>query len=183
MWGCSCPTRCSNGKKLLHITFGGCMRMKPPKTVKNISLIFFYFKTHTRNNTHTPRKQNTNIRVYNSGAYGIDKRQALVLSYSGLRGAVGLTLAIAIHQDEGIAYATRDRCGFCLLCSYVCVIVYVHAKQHQWWLRANVTYIHIPHLPPSHQPPPTTASSSTPRACPFSPCSSTAPLSGPSSPS
>lgn len=47
--------------------------------------------------------------THHSGAYGIEWRQALVLSYSGLRGAVGLTLAIAIHQDEGIRHATRDR--------------------------------------------------------------------------
>ena len=46
------------------------------------------------------------------GPYGIDVKQAFVLSYSGLRGAVGLTLAIAIHQDAGIPIDSRDRILF-----------------------------------------------------------------------
>lgn len=50
--------------------------------------------------------------VLRRGSYGIDKRQALVLGYSGLRGAVGLTLAIAIHQDSQIPMESRDRILF-----------------------------------------------------------------------
>lgn len=62
---------------------------------------------HTTNTN--PRKHPESPKPH-SGAYGIDVRQAVVLSYSGLRGAVGLTLAIAIHQDEAIHHSTRDRC-------------------------------------------------------------------------
>ncbi len=50
--------------------------------------------------------------VLRRGSYGINWREALVLSYSGLRGAVGLTLAIAVHQDAAIPFPTRDRILF-----------------------------------------------------------------------
>lgn len=50
--------------------------------------------------------------ILRRGSYGIDTRQGVVLAYSGLRGAVGLTLAIAIHQDSQIPIATRDRILF-----------------------------------------------------------------------
>ena len=62
--------------------------------------------------------------VLRRGSYGIDKRQAFVLGYSGLRGAVGLTLAIAIHQDDQIPMASRDRILFHVAgCSLLSLLV------------------------------------------------------------
>jgi hypothetical protein len=41
------------------------------------------------------------------GPYGINWRQAVLLSYGGLRGAVSLTLALVVSQEEGIPEETR----------------------------------------------------------------------------
>ncbi|EWM21970.1 salt overly sensitive 1 [Nannochloropsis gaditana] len=41
------------------------------------------------------------------GPYGINWRQAVLLSWGGLRGAVSLTLALVVSQEEGIPEETR----------------------------------------------------------------------------
>ncbi|GAB5036345.1 sodium hydrogen exchanger partial [Nannochloropsis oceanica] len=46
------------------------------------------------------------------GPYGISLRQAVLLSWGGLRGAVSLTLSIAVSQVEGIPEETRARISF-----------------------------------------------------------------------
>jgi NhaP-type Na+/H+ or K+/H+ antiporter/CRP-like cAMP-binding protein len=46
------------------------------------------------------------------GPYGISWRQAMLLSWGGLRGAVSLTLSIAVSQVEGIPEETRARISF-----------------------------------------------------------------------
>ncbi|GAB5037945.1 sodium hydrogen exchanger partial, partial [Nannochloropsis oceanica] len=46
------------------------------------------------------------------GPYGIDWRQGLLLSWGGLRGAVSLTLSMAVSQQEAIPLDTRARILF-----------------------------------------------------------------------
>jgi NhaP-type Na+/H+ or K+/H+ antiporter len=50
--------------------------------------------------------------IFKRGPYGIDWKQGLVLSGAGLRGAVGLVLAIAIHQERRLPQSTRDQILF-----------------------------------------------------------------------
>ena len=46
------------------------------------------------------------------GPYGINWRQAVLLSWGGLRGAVSLTLSMAVSQQQGIPLETRARISF-----------------------------------------------------------------------
>lgn len=46
------------------------------------------------------------------GPYGISWRQAMLLSWGGLRGAVSLTLSMAVSQQEEIPLETRARISF-----------------------------------------------------------------------
>ena len=46
------------------------------------------------------------------GPYGISWRQAVLLSWGGLRGAVSLTLSIAVSQETSIPDETRARISF-----------------------------------------------------------------------
>jgi len=50
--------------------------------------------------------------VLRRGVYGFDPKSACVLVYGGLRGAIGLALALIIMEDENIPEDTRRHCVF-----------------------------------------------------------------------
>jgi NhaP-type Na+/H+ or K+/H+ antiporter len=74
--------------------------------------------------------------------YGMTKGEAMIISNAGLRGAVGLALSLAVHDDTDIPYMHRNENNF-FVAGIVCLTLLINGPSTKWlYIKLDLYPVH-----------------------------------------